>query len=189
MTPVSSLDFNLFPESTMDPVPIHNEIELPIFDDQHIELNQFHTFESPIDKLASSQFYEIELNEKCDLDSQICDPVHLSKSILTPVLLPNLNNILESVLIPSPIIPELESPKLGHIPLLENTCGLDFQFLDLDPIPEPISTPEPLLDLSHFPESVLVPVFPKFKSIILSFHTSFWDKAVDKIDSEINYGI
>ena len=62
MTLVSSLDFNLFSESTMDPVPIHNEIESPIFDDQHIELDQFHTFESLIDKLASSHFYEIELN-------------------------------------------------------------------------------------------------------------------------------
>ena len=27
------------------------------------------------------------------------------------------------------------------------------------------------------------------KSIIPSFHTPFWDKAVDKIDSEINYEI
>ena len=48
---------------------------------------------------------------------------------------------------------------------------------------------EPLLDLSYFPESVLVPVLPKSKSIILSFHTPFWDKAVDTIDSENNYEI
>ena len=94
MTPVSSPDFNLFPESTLDPVPIHHEIESPIFDD-HIELDQFYTFENPIDKLASSQFFDIELDEICDLDSQICDPVQLSESILTPVLLPNLSNILE----------------------------------------------------------------------------------------------
>ena len=78
MTPVSPPDFNLFPESTLDPVPIHHEIELPIFYDHHIELDQFHTFKSPIDKLASSHFYEIELNEKCGLDSQICDPVKFS---------------------------------------------------------------------------------------------------------------
>ena len=45
MTPVSLLDFNLFPESILDPVSIHNEIESPIFDDHHIELDQFHTFE------------------------------------------------------------------------------------------------------------------------------------------------
>ena len=75
MTLVFSPDFNLFSESTLDPVPIHHKIESPIFYDHHIELDQFHTFESPIDKLASSHFYEIELNEKCDLDSQICDPV------------------------------------------------------------------------------------------------------------------
>ena len=91
-------------------------------------------------------------------------------------------------MIPTPIILELESPILRHIPLWENECG-QFQLLDLDPFPESISTPEPLLDLSHFPESVLVPAPPKSKSTILSFHTPFWDKAVDKIDSEINYGI
>ena len=103
MTPVSSPDFNLIPESTLDPVPIHHEIESSIFYDHHIELNQFHTFESPIDKLANSHFYEIELNEKCDQDSQICDPVQIPELILTPVLLPDLSNILESVLIPTPI--------------------------------------------------------------------------------------
>ena len=65
-----------------------------------------------------------------------------------------------------------------------NECGLEFQLLDLDPFPEPISTPEPLPDLSHFPESVLVPILPKSKLIISSFHTPFWDKAVDKIDSD-----
>ena len=130
----------------------------PFFYDHHIELDQFHTFESPIDKLASSHFYEIEPNEICDLDSQICcDRVQIPESILTPVLLPDLGNLLESVLIPTPIIPELESPIVSHIPLWENDCGLAFQLLDLDPLLEPSSTPEPLLDLSHLPESILVP--------------------------------
>ena len=67
MTPVSSFDFNPSLESTLDPMPVHREIESPIFYDHHIELDQFHTFESPIDKLVSSHFYEIELNEECDL--------------------------------------------------------------------------------------------------------------------------
>ena len=40
MTPVSSPDFDLFPESTLDPVPIHNEIESPIFED-HINLTKY----------------------------------------------------------------------------------------------------------------------------------------------------
>ena len=71
--------------------------------------------------------------------------------------------------------------------MLENKCGLEFQLLDLDPISEPISTLEPLLDLSHLPESLLVPVLPKSKSNILSFHTPFWDEVIDKFDSEINY--
>ena len=69
--------FNLFSESILDPVPIHHKIESPIFYDHHIELDQFHTFERPIDKLASSQFPKIELNEKCDLDSKICDLVQI----------------------------------------------------------------------------------------------------------------
>ena len=83
---------------------------------------------------------------------------------MTPVLLPDLGNILESVLVPTPIIPELESPILSHIPLWENDCGLEFQLLDLDPLLEPSSTPEPLLDLSYFPESVFVPVLLTSKS-------------------------
>jgi len=108
MTPVSSPDFNLFPESTSNPTPIHHEIESLIFYDHHIELGQFHTFESPIDKLPNSHFYEIKFIEKCDLDSQICDPVQIPELILTLVLLPNLSNILDSVLIPTPVILELE---------------------------------------------------------------------------------
>ena len=92
-------------------------------------------------------------------------------------------------MIPTPVILELESPILSHIPLWENKCGLEFQLLDLDPLLEPSSTPEPLLDLSYFPESVFVPILLKSKSIIPSFHTPFWDKAVDTIDSENNYEI
>ena len=41
MTPVSSPDFNFFPQLTLDPVSVHNEIESPIFDDHHIELDHF----------------------------------------------------------------------------------------------------------------------------------------------------
>ena len=93
-------------------------------------------------------------------------------------------------MISTPVILELESPILeSHIPLWGNEYGLEFQLLDLDPIPDPILTPESLLDLSHLPKSVLVPILPESKSIILSFHTPFWDKAVDKFDSEISYGI
>jgi len=52
-------------------------------------------------------------------------------------LLPDLSNILESVLIPIPIILELESPILkSHIPLWEIEYELEFQLLDLDPLSE-----------------------------------------------------
>ena len=44
MTPVSSPDCNPFSESIFDPVPVHREIKSPIFYDQHIELDQYHTF-------------------------------------------------------------------------------------------------------------------------------------------------
>ena len=70
MTPMSSPDFNLFFESTLDSVPIHYKIESPIFYYHHIELEQFHTLESPIDKLANSHFYEIVLRQECGFWSQ-----------------------------------------------------------------------------------------------------------------------
>ena len=76
MTSVSLPDFNLFPESTLDPVPIHNEIESPILED-HLELAQLYTSENPIDKLASSSFFDIELNVECDFDPQVCDLVQI----------------------------------------------------------------------------------------------------------------
>ena len=99
-------------------MPVHYEIESPTIYDHQFEHNQFHTFESSIDKLASSHFYEIELNMECDFDPQICDPVHISESIWTPVLLSNLSNILESVLTPILVILELKSPiSESHISL------------------------------------------------------------------------
>ena len=108
--------------------------------------SKYHAFESSINKLTSSHFYEIEFKEECDFDPQIYDPVQISESILTSILLPNLTNILESDLISIPVILELNSLFLeSHILLWENKCGIRFQFLDLDPIPEPIWTSEPLL--------------------------------------------
>ena len=71
MTSISLPDFTSFPESVLDPVLIHCEIESPISYDDHIELDQFHTFESSIDKLASSHFCGIELHEEYDLEPQL----------------------------------------------------------------------------------------------------------------------
>ena len=128
---------------------VYCEIESPIIYDHHIKLDQFHTSESPIDKLASSHFYDIELRQEFDFDPQLCDPVQILDSILTPVLLSDLSSILESVLITIPVILDLESPILeSHILLWGNECGPEFQHLDLDPISELILTPESLLDLS-----------------------------------------
>ena len=59
LTEVFLPEFRPFPESVLDLVPVHCEIESPIFYDHHIELDQFHTFESLIDKLASSHFMEL----------------------------------------------------------------------------------------------------------------------------------
>ena len=84
--PVSLPDFHHFPKSVLDPMPVHRKLESTIFYDQHIELDQYHTFESFNDKLTSSHFYEIELRQECDFNPH------------TPVIL------------------ELESPILGsHI--------------------------------------------------------------------------
>ena len=93
-------------------------------------------------------------------------------------------------MVPVPIILELESPILkSHIPLWGNECGLEFQLLDLDPLPEQILIPELLLDFSHFPESIVVHAFPDSRSIIPSFHTPFWDRGVDNNDSDISLKI
>ena len=54
MTEVFLPDFRPFSESTLDPVSVYYEIESPIIYDHQIEPDQFHTFESPNDKLASS---------------------------------------------------------------------------------------------------------------------------------------
>jgi len=56
LTPISLPDFSHFSESVLDPVPVHREIKSPTFQDLHIKLDQYHTFKSPIDKLASFIF-------------------------------------------------------------------------------------------------------------------------------------
>jgi len=84
------------------------------------------------------------------------------------------------------VILELESPILeSHIPLWDNECGLQSQLLNLDPLSEQILTHKPSLNFSQFSESVL----PESKSIILYFHTPFWDKGVENNDSEIIFKI
>ena len=93
-------------------------------------------------------------------------------------------------MIPIPIILELESPILeSHIPLWGNECGLEFQLLDLDLLSEQILTPEPLLNFSHIPESIVVYALPDSRSIISAFHTPFWDRGVDNNGSEISLKI
>jgi len=61
----------------------------------------------PLDSLASYPFPEIELEDECKLELQISDSSPILESISTPVVLPELSNVLGLVLIP--IIPELES--------------------------------------------------------------------------------
>ena len=48
MTQVSLLDVNPLPESVLDPVPIHYEIESPILYDHHIEFDQFILLKVPL---------------------------------------------------------------------------------------------------------------------------------------------
>ena len=89
MTPVSSPDFNLFPESTLDPVPIHHEIESSII----LNLTNFMLLKVPLTNWQVLIFMKLNSMRNVNLDSQICDPVHIPESILTPILLPDLSNI------------------------------------------------------------------------------------------------
>ena len=92
------------------PVPVHFEIESPIIHNDHVELAQFHTLESPLDTLASSHFCKIELHEEYDLEPQLCDSILLTDSIMTSVSLPDFNSFPESILDPIPIHNKVESP-------------------------------------------------------------------------------
>ena len=65
LTPVSLPDFNPFPESVLDPLPVNREIESPILLDQHIKLDQYHTFESPLTNWQV--FIFMKLNSKRNL--------------------------------------------------------------------------------------------------------------------------
>ena len=97
--------------------------------------------------------------------------------MLTLVFLPNFDPIPKPTLIPIPINLEIEPPILNsHIPLIENEC--EFQFFYVDSTLKPNLTLEPKLDLSHIPESVLVPVPFTFepKSIISLNYIPLLDK-------------
>jgi len=108
--------------------------------------------------LASFHFNKIELEHECKPELQFSDSVPVFESMLTRVLLPNLNHISKSILILMPVNLELESPILqNHILFLKNECKPDLHFFDLDPILEPISTPKLVLDLNQIFESVMVP--------------------------------
>jgi len=97
-----------------------------------LEFNQSQIF----DKLTSFSFNEIELECECDPDPQLCDLVPNSKTMLTPLSLPNLDPFPELTLIPVPIDLEIESPILdNHIPLMENEC--ESTFVALEPTIEP----------------------------------------------------
>ena len=75
-----------------------NNLNQDSISSQHLELNQYQTF----DKLASYYFSEIELEHESDTDSQFCDSVSIFESILTLISLPNLTTFL-SQQIPIPI--------------------------------------------------------------------------------------
>ena len=61
MTEVFLPDLRPFPESILDPMPIHREIESPIFYDQQIELGQFHTYETPLTNWQVLIFMKLNL--------------------------------------------------------------------------------------------------------------------------------
>ena len=76
-----------------------------------------------MNKLASFDFKEIELDCECEHDPQLCDSVPIFESILTLVSLPNLDQISEPTLILIPIDLEIEPPILDrYIILMWNKC-------------------------------------------------------------------
>jgi len=117
-------------------------------------------------------FNEIELDNECEPDPQLCDSVSIFESMLTPVFLPNLDQFPQPTFIPISIDLEIESQILdSHIPLIGKEC--EFQFLDLD------STLEPKLTLVFVPE----PIILEFKSIIPPSHILLLDIGIDHDDS------
>ena len=56
-----------------------------------------------LNKLASFNFDEIELDCECEPDPKFCDLILYFESMLTPVSLPNLDSIFEPTLILVPI--------------------------------------------------------------------------------------
>jgi len=144
---------------------------------QNLELDQY----QPIDELASFHFNEIELDYEREPDPQLCDSVSIFESMVTLILLSNLDQFFEPTFIPIPIDLEIESPILdSHIPLMEKEC--EFLFLDLD------STLEPKLTLElkvNFLELVLVPepIILESKSTIPLNHILLLDIHMDHDDS------
>ena len=106
----------------------------------------------PMNKLASFNFTEIELDCECEPNPQLCDLILNFESMLTPVSLPNLDPIPEPTLILI-IDHEIESLIVdSHISLMDHECKL--KSFELNLTFEPKLTLEPKLDFS---ELVLVP--------------------------------
>ena len=102
-------------------------------DQNSISLHQRELDQSQLmDKLTSCNFNEIELDCECEPDPQLCDLISNFESMLTPVSLPNLDQIPEPTLIPIPVYYEIGSSILGsRIHLMDHEY--EFKFFDLDP--------------------------------------------------------
>ena len=97
--------------------------------------------------------------------------------MLTPVFLPNLDQIPEPTFIPMPINLEIESPILdNHILLMGKEC--EFQFLNLNSTLEPKLTLEPKVNF-YVPE----PIILEPKSTISHSHILLLDIGIDRDDS------
>jgi len=145
-------------------------------------------FWNHIDILVSYPFPKIEIEYESDPKPQVGNSISLFDSIMTPVSLSDFFSILESTLNPVPIHREIESPTFyDHILLMGKVC--EHQFFGLDPIFEPILTPNLNLDL----------IWVKFSSrhwFLFLFHLSLnelspkitlhcWTKVLNKITQEL----
>jgi len=153
-------------------------------DQNSISSHQYELDQSqPMDKLASFNLNEIELDCECKPDPRLCHLIPNFEYILTPVSLPNLDPIPGPTLIPVPVYYEIGSLILdSHIHLMDHKYELKFFDLELT-----LET-HPTLELKFdFPEPVLVPnpIIFKPKSITSSTQILLLVQGVDNDDSAI----
>ena len=104
-------------------------------------------------------------------------------------LLPNLNNILELVLVPIPVILELKSPISESHSIVGKWMWNRVSTFWFGPTSWTNLDSWTFTWLQSFSWVDYSHALPESRSIIPSFHTPFWDRGIDNNDSEISLKI